>query len=180
MVGALAISGYQWDRDMLAAYNIHVQHQDSAMYFGMDVDELPLPASLPNDDKLLTELEAQDMEDLANKELINLLDLVMEGFEESYENKHFWPGNQAEPQAQLITEAIVAFTHNNHLLQDARQETLNVYMFLEITLVGTMPTFYKIHVTSDLKNGMNGGMYPPEATNVFAHAPLSHLPSDPI
>ncbi|KAH8977222.1 hypothetical protein EDB86DRAFT_3007332 [Lactarius hatsudake] len=181
-----AISGYQWDTDTLAAYNIHVQHQDSATFFGMDVDELPLPASLPDDDELLTELEAQDMEDLANKELINLLDLVMEGFEESYvddfsalllrrlgypedgrvvhtrasnirleisgrrkyaqpnicivdrshqnclllvqENKRFRPGNQAVPQAQLIAEAIAAFTHNNLLLQNAGQETLDVHV----------------------------------------------------
>ncbi|KAH9160698.1 hypothetical protein EDB89DRAFT_866818 [Lactarius sanguifluus] len=230
-----AISGYLWDRDTLAAYNIHVQHQDSATFFGMDVDELPLPASLPDDDELLTELEAQDMEDLANKELINLLDLVMEGFEESYvddfgamllrrlgypedgrvihtrasnirleisgrskyaqpniciidrshhnclllvqENKRFRPGNQAVPQAQLIAEAIAAFTHNNHLLQHAGQETLDVH---QLPWLVPLPTFYKICVTSDLKNGVDGGMYPLEATNVFAHAPLSHLPGDPI
>ncbi|KAH9025235.1 hypothetical protein EDB85DRAFT_2092967 [Lactarius pseudohatsudake] len=229
-----AISGYQWDRDTLEAYNIHIHHQDSAAFFGADVNELPLPDI---DEELLTELEAQDMEGLPNREFINLLDLVMEAFEESYvddfgalllrrlgypedgrvihtrasnirleisgrrkyaqpnicivdrshhnclllvqENKRFRPGNQAAPQAQLIAEAIAAFTHNNHLLENAGLETLEEHMFPAITLVGTTPAFYRIPVTSDLCRDVNDGVYP-DITNVFAHAPLSHLPGDPI
>ncbi|KAI0349979.1 hypothetical protein OH77DRAFT_1431462 [Trametes cingulata] len=67
-----AKSASDWTDNDLDAYNIHIQLEDAATFFGQD--NLPLPSV---DQELLTRQEADDMTSDCNAELINLLDLAM-------------------------------------------------------------------------------------------------------
>src|SRR6266566_882423 len=71
-----AKSGNDWTENDLEAYNIQLQFEDAASFFGDAI--LPLPEI---DEEILTTLEADDMLYDSNAELINLLDLAM-GFSE--------------------------------------------------------------------------------------------------
>jgi hypothetical protein len=65
-------SGSDWNLHDLNAYNIQVQPEDRATFFGNS--NLPLPMI---DEELLTTLKAEDMLSDHNAELIHLLDLAM-------------------------------------------------------------------------------------------------------
>jgi hypothetical protein len=65
-------SGSDWNLYDLNAYNIQIQHDDRATFFGNS--KLPLPII---DEELLTTLKAEDMLSDHNAELIHLLDLAM-------------------------------------------------------------------------------------------------------
>ncbi|KAI0364257.1 hypothetical protein BV20DRAFT_1039488 [Pilatotrama ljubarskyi] len=67
-----AKGGRDWTENDLDAYNIRIQLEDAAAFFGQD--HLPLP---PVDQEILTRQEADDMTSDCNAELINLLDLAM-------------------------------------------------------------------------------------------------------
>ncbi|KAH9036540.1 hypothetical protein EDB85DRAFT_1862127 [Lactarius pseudohatsudake] len=69
-----------------------------------------------------------------------------------------------ETLPQLIAEAIAAFDFNNRL-----------QIMPGIIQTGTMPTFYKIPVTTDLVDNVCFGTYPSEPTIVSVHIP--DLPS---
>src|SRR6267154_3428050 len=71
-----AKSGNDWTENDLEAYNIQLQFEDAAAFFGDSI--LPLPEI---DEGILTTLEADDMLYDNNAELIYLLDLAM-GFSE--------------------------------------------------------------------------------------------------
>jgi len=73
-----AKSGNDWTENDLEAYNIRLQFEDAATFFG-DSIILPLPEI---DEEILTTLEADDMLHDSNAELINLLDLAMRFSEE--------------------------------------------------------------------------------------------------
>ncbi|KAN0134375.1 hypothetical protein V8E53_007873 [Lactarius tabidus] len=65
-------SGSDWNLYDLNAYNIQIQHDDRATFFGNS--KLPLPII---DEELLTTLKAEDKLSDHNAELIHLLDLAM-------------------------------------------------------------------------------------------------------
>jgi len=76
------------------------------------------------------------------------------------------------PGAQLIAEAIAAFAANNEIRRKVlRQPPLPSKIMLGITMRGTMPTFYKISVTTELVVSVGGGAYPNTPTTVYAHVP---------
>jgi hypothetical protein len=74
---------------------------------------------------------------------------------------------QPLPVAQLVAEAIAAFEYNNKL----RQNPVLDWMMLGIIMRGTLPIFYKIHVTQDLVTCVKLGQYPAIVTNIFEHVP---------
>jgi hypothetical protein len=75
-----AKSGNDWTENDLEAYNIQLQFEDAATFFGDSIGWSPMP--LPEiDQEILTTLEADDMFYDSNAKLINLLDLAM-GFSE--------------------------------------------------------------------------------------------------
>lgn len=54
---------------------------------------------------------------------------------------------RADPEAQLVAEAIAAFqTNNRHLVNNMGQPTLQHATIPGISMVGTVPTFYKVHI----------------------------------
>jgi hypothetical protein len=67
-----AKSGNDWTENDLRAYNIQIQCEDVATFFG-DAS-LPLPEV---DEEILTTLEAKDMSSTPNTALIRLLDRAM-------------------------------------------------------------------------------------------------------
>jgi hypothetical protein len=85
---------------------------------------------------------------------------------------HFDDSSNPDPEPQLIAEAIAAFAANNRL----RERTLRLPLHQSkvipgITLKGTVPTFYKIPVTTNLVNAVRWGVYPEQETVVYAHIP---------
>ncbi|KAF8889242.1 hypothetical protein BD779DRAFT_1379576, partial [Infundibulicybe gibba] len=73
-------------------------------------------------------------------------------------------GNTPEPQ--LIAEAIAAFRQNNRARHFRCLPPLESQVFPAITMVGTVPTFYKITITLDLLLAVEAGVYPEGATIV--------------
>ncbi|KAJ2916085.1 hypothetical protein MD484_g4318, partial [Candolleomyces efflorescens] len=68
-----AKSGRDWGIIELAAYNIEIQFQDAATFFG--VDPLPAPAVA---NEVLTKPHADDMQDDSNYKLLRYMDLAMD------------------------------------------------------------------------------------------------------
>jgi hypothetical protein len=80
--------------------------------------------------------------------------------------------NPADPEPQLIAEAIAAFQHNNSTrVQELLVEPQEIQMILGITMIGTFPRFYKIQVTADLDRCVRFGHYPATQTVVYRHTP---------
>ncbi|KAH9063688.1 hypothetical protein EDB83DRAFT_2601205 [Lactarius deliciosus] len=225
-----AKSACEWTQNELDAYNIDVDYQDSAAFFGQD--DLPLPQV---NKELLNTVKVANMVIPTNAILINYLDQAMMycaresmvndlssallrelGFQTntrlvctqvplSYmicgmschanpnicvldctqddiilmiqENKQLFgnPDPQA-PCAQLMAQAIAAFSYNNQRWA----KPLATETILGITVVDTAPTFYRIPVTIALANHVRDGTFPPVPTPVIAHTPLDHLPVPPI
>jgi hypothetical protein len=63
---------YDWTENDLQAYNIQIQCEDVATFFGDSVSPLPKV-----DEEILTTLEAKDMSSAPNAKLIRLLDRTM-------------------------------------------------------------------------------------------------------
>lgn len=70
------------------------------------------------------------------------------------------------PEPQLIAEAIAAFAQNNRALERVGRAVLKKKMIPGITMIGTAPTFFKIHVTQDLVNAVAQARYPVKPTTV--------------
>ncbi|KAF8905180.1 hypothetical protein CPB84DRAFT_1676753 [Gymnopilus junonius] len=82
-----------------------------------------------------------------------------------------------DPQAQLIAEAIAAFTANNR----TREQILGIpplqsKVIAGITMTGTSPVFYKIKISAELVTAVGGGAYPNTQTIVYAHLPVVPRP----
>src|SRR6266404_4047022 len=76
------------------------------------------------------------------------------------------------PEPQLIAQAIAAFTMNNDTrVRLFMEDPLVSSIIPGITMMGTMPTFYKIEVTRDLVYAVQFGVYPEQETIVYAHQP---------
>ena len=84
---------------------------------------------------------------------------------------------RADPQAQLIAEAIAAFdTINQKRLSigiDPLDEMVCIDIFIEImpsiVMAGTASTFYKIPVAKDLVQHVAFGTYPPSVSHSVYH-----------
>lgn len=87
------------------------------------------------------------------------------------EDKRHMDGSDPEPQ--LIAEAIAAFHCNNKV----RVQALGAHAAIQdkvmpgITMIGTMPTFYKIPITTELVLAVQLGSYPAHETVVYVHIP---------
>ncbi|KAF8332395.1 uncharacterized protein EI90DRAFT_3055506 [Cantharellus anzutake] len=89
------------------------------------------------------------------------------------EDKRYEEGDGADPEAQLIAEAIAAFDTNNKQRVRADLDSLDEKIMPGITMMGTAPTFYKIPVTNDLQQHVAQGTYPPNPTCVmFCQPPV--------
>ena len=71
-----------------------------------------------------------------------------------------------DPEPQLIAEAIAAFYQNNLRRKLAGRPMVNSQTFPGITMVGVVPTFYRIPVTTELVRCVRTGRHPPEPTIV--------------
>jgi hypothetical protein len=90
------------------------------------------------------------------------------------DKRHMGP---EDPEAQLIAEAIAAFTTNNR----TRVHTLGLppppsKVIAGITMSGTSPVFYKINVSMELVTAVGGGAYPETPTVVYGHLPAVPRP----
>jgi hypothetical protein len=80
--------------------------------------------------------------------------------------------DEADPEPQLIAEAIAAVTANNRMhQQNVHLQPLPSKLMAGITMKGTAPIFYKINVTQELVACVAGGTYPQTETVVYAHIP---------
>ena len=77
----------------------------------------------------------------------------------------------ADPEPQLIAEAIAAFQENNVKRERAALEPLSEALIPGITMMGTFPRFYKIKVTDELNYAIRHGQYPETMTRVYRHTP---------
>jgi hypothetical protein len=83
-----------------------------------------------------------------------------------------------DPEPQLIAEAIAAFqTNNTRRTRILGQDSIIHKVMPGITLKGTSPIFYKIPVTTELRQSVALGLYPPTPTVVHAHLPQVARPS---
>jgi len=82
------------------------------------------------------------------------------------EDKRF--RSEADPEPQLIAEAIAAFQRNRAKRERGRgQQPLEEAVIPGVVMVGARPTFYKVRVTSELANAVMGGRYPERQTEVL-------------
>jgi hypothetical protein len=79
----------------------------------------------------------------------------------------------ADPEPQIIAEAIAAFQYNNNIrVRQMGLEAIREYIFPCITMIGTYPTFYKIRVTKELDDAVRFGYYPNSQTQVHRFEPI--------
>lgn len=75
--------------------------------------------------------------------------------------------NLAQPEPQIIAEAIGAYQHNNRKRQTRGLPILDAMTIPCITIVGRRPTFYLVPVTKALSNAVVTGQYPRAETKVM-------------
>jgi len=74
--------------------------------------------------------------------------------------------NRTDPEPQLVAEAIAAFYQNNLRRKSAGLDMLDSQIIPGITMVGVVPTFYRIPVTTELVRHVQAGAHPLEKTTV--------------
>jgi hypothetical protein len=84
---------------------------------------------------------------------------------------------QTIPNAQLVAEAIAAFTSNNMRRQALGKDPVAESTISGIIMRATSPLFYKIHVTQDLVACISEGKRPDLPTDVLMYVPV--LPDGP-
>jgi hypothetical protein len=84
----------------------------------------------------------------------------------------------ADPEPQVIAEAIAAF----HMINDGRNalgiEPLNIKYIAAITMKGVAPIFYRIPVTIALVQAISLLAYPVAQTIAFKYTPPVLLPNE--
>ncbi|KAF8123204.1 hypothetical protein EV363DRAFT_1587493 [Boletus edulis] len=75
--------------------------------------------------------------------------------------KRFRQSQSPDAQAQLVAQALAAFSNNNEQRVEAGRIPLDTQIILGIMVVGTTPIFYRIPVTRDLIEHIAQGTYPP-------------------
>ncbi|KAF9054864.1 hypothetical protein BJ165DRAFT_1441015 [Panaeolus papilionaceus] len=215
-----AKSGQDWTTNDLDSYNIHLNYLKPLEFF--ELPALPDPAV---DQELLVHLDADDMQQDRNAELINLLHLAMlssstgesavvdfavELFRRTgyvhrnrvarmrkdlpllvcgewrhaktdvcivdlqqnnilllvQEDKRLEDREPVDAHAQLVAQALAAFTVNNTNRQSMGLPLLDSKIIPGIVMAGTAPTFFKIPVTEELVTHVRHGTYPSTATIV--------------
>ncbi|KAF8128134.1 hypothetical protein EV363DRAFT_1418142 [Boletus edulis] len=91
------------------------------------------------------------------------------------EDKRFIGVQDVDPEAQLIAQAIAAFSINNKQRASAGKDPIDATDIHGITMFGTITAFYKIPVTKDLVQHIALGTYPPNPTRVAAFETASLL-----
>ncbi|KAI0257286.1 hypothetical protein BJV78DRAFT_1277838 [Lactifluus subvellereus] len=135
-----AKSGSGWTLNDVEAYHISLNQVDPLLFFGLQ--ELPQPSV---DQELLSNADADAMQQDCNAELITYLDLAM------------------IPEKGEIA------------VDDFAVELFRVlgYVMPGIVMVGTSPVFFKIPVTRTLSAHIRRGTYPPEETHVtYCYPPV--------
>lgn len=223
-----AKSSIDWTDYDLKSYNINLVSQSPHEFFGVQV--FPHPTV---DAELLTNLEADTMQNDRNAELVNLLDLashssVVDFVVELLKTTGYARRNRVvrtrressllvcgeycqaktdvslvdrelhdtillliqetecpednEPirdtRAQLVAEALAAFTQNNINRQLADLPVVDDKVMPGIVMEGTSPIFFKIPVTEELSTHVRHGTYPLTPTTVtFCFPPVPQLPN---
>ena len=84
----------------------------------------------------------------------------------------------SDPEPKLIANAIAAFDTNNRIrVQTLGVPPLESKVMAGLVMKGTMPTFYKVPVTSVLVDCIQLGQYPATETIVYAHIPKVNRPA---
>ncbi|SJL09500.1 uncharacterized protein ARMOST_12878 [Armillaria ostoyae] len=189
-------------RTELDAYHIEIVSVDPLDFFG--VQALPPPQVDP---EILDHVEATDMIQDRNAELVGLLDLesaVVDFIVELFKVLGYVKRDrlahtrvdlpllmcgeyryaktdvclvdcsqndilllvQEDNEAQLVAEAVAAFSQNNQSRRDVGLPPLDEKIMAGIVMLGTTPTFYKIPVSQSLLYHIRHGTYPPELTQV--------------
>ena len=87
----------------------------------------------------------------------------------------------SDPEPRLISEAIAAFHNNNNLrAKFFGTDPLTSKVMPGIVMDGSMPTFYKIPVTSELVTAVEAGEQPELETTVHAYRPEVPRPEESI
>jgi len=79
--------------------------------------------------------------------------------------------NPADPEPQVIAEAIAAFQENNKIRRNNNIAELDEMIIPCITMVGTFPRFYLVPVTMELSTCVMTAQYPSNITTVLCHTP---------
>ncbi|KAJ7057881.1 hypothetical protein C8F01DRAFT_1151431 [Mycena amicta] len=74
-------------------------------------------------------------------------------------------------EAELIAEAVAAFSANNKQRIDSGLTPLTSKVVAGIVMVGTAPMFYKIPISSELVTAIATAQYPPNVTTVSKFIP---------
>ena len=82
-----------------------------------------------------------------------------------------------DPIPQLVAEAIAAFQQNKHTRQQSGLPPLDSKVMLGITMIGTSPTFFKVHVSTQLVLAIELGQWSATPTIVEMHVPV--IPGPP-
>ncbi|TFY65951.1 hypothetical protein EVG20_g5134 [Dentipellis fragilis] len=89
------------------------------------------------------------------------------------EDKRLEDREPLDARAQLVADALAAFTDNNASRQSFDLPPLESKVMPGIVLAGTAPTFFKIPVTQELVTHVRHGTYPPIPTIVtYCFPPL--------
>ncbi|KAJ7253258.1 hypothetical protein C8J57DRAFT_1237595 [Mycena rebaudengoi] len=175
-----AKSGNEWTENELAAYNIHVHEQSLKDFFDVEVVE-DLPEVQPSLGTFVTTEDRIDAPDDDTYRLLHFLDFahIPKGAAPLHfndilllvqEDKRL--DNNADPEPQVIAEAIAAFQRNNFTRKrELHLPVLDQMVFPAITMYGSFPTFYKITVSAALNDAVKTGVFPVAATTVYRHIP---------
>lgn len=103
---------------------------------------------------------------IVNREQNDILLLVQE-------DKRLEDSEPFDARAQLVAEALAAFTENNAHRESMGLTPLHSKVMPGIVMVGTSPTFFKIPITKELVSHVSHGTYPPTPTIVtFCFPPV--------
>lgn len=95
----------------------------------------------------------------------------------SQEDKRHMEG---DPIPQLVANAIAAFQHNNHIRQQSGLPPLDSKVMPGITMIGTSPIFFKVHIPNYLIPSIESGRVlnhlQPYPTIVEMHVPVIPRP----
>jgi hypothetical protein len=91
-------------------------------------------------------------------------------------DRHF---RGSDPEPRLISDAIAAF-HNSNIMRVKRHGTdpLTSKVMPGIVMDGTMPTFYKVPITSELVTAVESGKQPDQETIVRVYRPEVPIPEE--
>ncbi|KAF8119577.1 hypothetical protein EV363DRAFT_1273730 [Boletus edulis] len=88
------------------------------------------------------------------------------------EDRRLFQEDELDPEPQLVASAIGAFYRYNYFrVRALGLPALEEQMLPGIIMTGSLPTFYKISMTTALAHAVQDGQYPTQETVVYAHLP---------